>query len=438
MIGVLILQIVLIAINAICASAEIAVVSTNETKLEMMAEKGDKRAKKLLNLTENSSKFLSTIQVAITLAGFIGSAFAADTFAEPLAKALVEAGIPLSIEILQSVCLILITLILAYFNIVLGELIPKRLALKNPEKIALALAGFLTVISKIFAPIVGLLTVSTNGLLKLLGVNPNEEEEVVTEEEILMMAEAGSEQGTIQDEESELIKNIFDFKEQTVGEICTHRLDTDILFQEETDGDWEDKIKKARHTYYPVCGETTDEILGVLNTKDYFRLGNKSRETVMKNAVHPANFIAETVTANMAFRNMQTSREYFAIVIDEYGGMSGIVTLHDLIELLVGDLNDKDEAPEYTIECIGENTWEIKGIAPYDEVLERLDMEITLEEDQDFETFGGYVVNLHGELPADGECFELDTEQFNCKVLKVQAHCIKKMQITVKEIKTEE
>ena len=436
MIGVLILQIILIAINAICASAEIAVISINETKLAHMAEKGDKRAEKLLKMTSNSSKFLSTIQVAITLAGFLGSAFAADTFAEPLVVFLVESGLPIAPAVIKSVCVVLITLILAYFNIVFGELIPKRLALKNSEKIALSLARFLTIISKIFAPIVALLTLSTNGILKLLGVNPNEEDEIVTEEEILMMAEAGNEQGTIQDTESELIKNIFDFKEQTVGEICTHRLDTDILFQEETDEEWAEKIKKTGHTYYPVCGETYDEILGVLNTKEYFRLETKTREEVMKKAVHPTNFVAETVTANTAFRNMQTSREYFAIVIDEYGGMSGIVTLHDLIELLVGDLNDKNEAPEYTIKKTGENTWEITGIAPFDEVIETLNLPISVEEEQDFETFGGYLVNLHGELPNDGEHFEIETNTFTCKVLKVQSHCIKKMQITL--LKSEE
>lgn len=222
MIGAVILQIVLIFLNAIFASAEIAVISTNETKLQKMSEKGDRRAKRLVKLTSQPARFLSTIQVAITLAGFLGSAFAADNFAEPLVEALVGAGVPVPRSVLNSVCVILITLILSYFSIVFGELVPKRIAMKRAESLSLKLSGILRFVSIIFAPIVWLLTVSTNGLLKLMGINPVEDGEEVTEEEIMMMAEAGSEKGSIDSEENEFIKNVFEFKEQTVGEVCTH------------------------------------------------------------------------------------------------------------------------------------------------------------------------------------------------------------------------
>ena len=277
MIGAVILQIVLIFLNAIFASAEIAVISTNETKLQKMSEKGDRRAKRLVKLTSQPARFLSTIQVAITLAGFLGSAFAADNFAEPLVEALVGAGVPVPRSVLNSVCVILITLILSYFSIVFGELVPKRIAMKRAENLSLKLSGILRFVSIIFAPIVWLLTVSTNGLLKLMGINPVEDGEEVTEEEIMMMAEAGSEKGSIDSEENEFIKNVFEFKEQTVGEICTHRKDTDLLFLDESDEVWKERIQSTRHTYYPICGKDIDDIAGVLSTKDYFRLNDQSR-----------------------------------------------------------------------------------------------------------------------------------------------------------------
>lgn len=438
MFGEIILQFVLIFLNAVFASAEIAVISTNETKLQKMAERGDKRAKRLVKMTSQPARFLSTIQVAITLAGFLGSAFAADNFAGPLTNVLVKAGLPLPASVINSICVILITLILAYFNIVLGELVPKRIAMKRAEKTALGISGVLRFVSVIFAPIVWLLTASTNGLLRLFGINPGEDEEEVTEEEIMMMAEAGSEKGSIDSEENELIKNIFEFKEQTVGEVCTHRKDTDLLFLSESDEEWAARIASTRHTYYPICGKGIDDIAGVLSTKDYFRLDDKSRENVMKKAVSAAVFVTENTPANTLFYKMKISREYFAVVVDEYGGMSGIVTMHDLLELLVGDLTEKDDKEEYEISRLSETEWEITGLAPIDKVEASLGVKLPEEESEHFETFGGYVCGMMGTLPEDGASFELSTEQMNVRVLSVEDRCIKRVIVTLPERKAEE
>ena len=438
MFGAIILQFVLIFLNAVFASAEIAVISTNETKLQKMAERGDKRAKRLVKMTSQPARFLSTIQVAITLAGFLGSAFAADNFAGPLTNVLVKAGLPLPASVINSICVILITLILAYFNIVLGELVPKRIAMKRAEKTALGISGVLRFVSVIFAPIVWLLTASTNGLLRLFGINPGEDEEEVTEEEIMMMAEAGSEKGSIDSEENELIKNIFEFKEQTVGEVCTHRKDTDLLFLSESDEEWAARIASTRHTYYPICGKGIDDIAGVLSTKDYFRLDDKSRENVMKKAVSAAVFVTENTPANTLFYKMKISREYFAVVVDEYGGMSGIVTMHDLLELLVGDLTEKDDKEEYEISRLSETEWEITGLAPIDKVEASLGVKLPEEESEHFETFGGYVCGMMGTLPEDGASFELSTEQMNVRVLSVEERCIKRVIVTLPERKAEE
>ena len=237
----LILQVVLIALNAVFACAEIAVVSANKTKMEKLSEDGNRRARRIVRLTQNPSRFLSTIQVAITLASLLGSAFAADNFAEPLAQAIIDAGLAMSFEVLETICLILITLVLSYFSIVFGELVPKRIAMKNPEKVSCGLSGILRFVSVLFAPLVWLLTASSNGILRLFGIKPEDQGEEVTEEEIMLMAEAGSEKGSIDEKENEFIQNIFDFKENDVGEVCTHRKDVDFLFERDDPSVWEDR-----------------------------------------------------------------------------------------------------------------------------------------------------------------------------------------------------
>ena len=266
MIGAVILQVVLIALNAVFASAEIAVISMNETKLKKMAEDGNKKAIKLSKLTEQPARFLSTIQVAITMAGLLGSAFAAENFAGPVVDALVSLGIHAPEKVMRSVVVLLITVILAYFNLVFGELVPKRIAMKKTEAMALGMSGMLYAVSKAFAPLVFLLTVSTNGVLRLIGIDPEEQEEQVSEEEIRMLLTTGNEQGNIDAQETEMIQNVFEFDDISVLELCTHRLDVVYLSLEDDDAQWEETIHESRHTFFPVCGESIDDIRGVLNT----------------------------------------------------------------------------------------------------------------------------------------------------------------------------
>lgn len=434
----LVLQVVLIFLNAIFASAEIAVISANSTKMEKLAEDGNKRAKRICRLTKNSSKFLSTIQVAITLASLLGSAFAADSFSEPLTNAMIGAPGPENSQyynVVSTIVMIVITLILSYFSIVFGELVPKRIAMRNAEKLSLILSGILTFVSYAFAPFVWLLTVSANGILRLIGIKPEDSGEEVTEEEIMLMAEAGSEKGSIDEKENEFIQNIFEFKENDVGEVCTHRKDVDFLFERDDPSVWEETIKQSSHTYYPVCGKDVDDVVGVLNTKIYFRLKDKSRENVRAQAVMPPVFISETMQADDLFYRMKTTREYFAVVLDEYGGINGIITIHDLIELLVGDLHEKGEAPDYEIKKTGEDTWEVTGLAPFDEVIEAMDIRLSEEEkaEDDYETFGGYVCEMLGEVPDDGTAPECENELVKVQVLLVEEHRIEKMRITKKQ-----
>lgn len=429
MIGAVILQIVLIFLNAVFASAEIAVISMGDVKLRKMQREGNKKAGRLLGLTENPARFLATIQVAITLAGFLGSAYAADNFAEPLVAVLVQTGIGIPAEVWKNICVFLITLVIAYFSIVFGELIPKRVAMQKTEGIALGLSGILTVVSRVFRPIVWLLTVSTNGVLRIFGINP-EEEAQVTEEEIRLMVAEGSEKGTIDLDENQMIQNVFEFNDIAVEEICTHRVDVVWLELDDDMPEWDRRIYESRHNYYPVCGESSDDVVGILDAKDYLRMEVREREFVMEQAVHKPFFVPDSMKADVLFRKMKQSGNYFAVVVDEYGGMSGIVTMRDLIELLVGELteeNEEERIPEILQKS--ETEWLIQGNASLDEVEECLLVELPVEE---YDTFSGFVMGTLGEVPDDGISFELETERLLIQVKEVSERRVKEAWVTKK------
>ena len=417
----LLLQIFLIMLNAIFACAEIAVISINDNKLAKMAAGGDKRALRLIKLTEQPAQFLSVIQVGITLAGFLGSAFAAGNFSAKLVDWLVSIGVKLSVTMLDTISVIVITLILSYFTLVLGELVPKRIAMRKAEAIALAMSGLIYSIAKLFAPVVWLLTKSTNGLLRLLGIDPNADDEEVTEEEIRLMVDAGSEKGAIDLDEKEFIHNIFDFDDKTAEEVMTHRIEVSLLWMEEDEEQWEKTINESAHSVYPVCDKNADDVIGVLKIKDYFRMKDKTRETVMERCVKPAYFIPETVRTDVLFRNMKANRNHFAIVLDEYGGMSGVITMNDLLEELVGDLEDDASAPieKPPVESIDSQTWKINGSAPLEIVSNHLGIALP---DDEYETFGGLVFGLLGKIPDDGSTPELEEYGLNIKITSIKEH----------------
>lgn len=416
--GPLVLQIILIFINAVFASAEIAVISMNDNRMDKMAAEGDKRAIKLSRLTDQPSQFLSVIQVGITLAGFFGSAFAADNFASKLTNGLLKLGTNIPPSTLNTISVIIITLILSYFTLVFGELVPKRAAMKNAEKLALFMSGLLYFIAKVFAPLVWLLTASTNGILRLLGIDPDSEDEEVTEEDIRMMVDVGSEKGSINANEKEMIQNVFEFDNKTAEEVMTHRTEVDILWLDETDEEWAQKITKSRHSRYPVCDGSADNIIGVLNVKDYFRLKDKSRENIMNKAVKSAYYVPETVRTDVLFQNMKKTRNHFAVVFDEYGGMSGVISMNDLLEQIVGNFDDDYLNPEPpSIEKIDDDTWKIKGSAYLEDVSKQLGISLP---DEDFDTFGGLVFGVLGIIPEDGSTMELDEYGLKIKVTEIK------------------
>lgn len=428
-IGPLILQIILIALNAVFACAEIAVISLNEIRIEQQVEEGDRRATKLLGFLKEPARFLATIQVAITLSGFLGSAFAADNFSDPLVSWLVEMGVPISAATLNTIAVVVITIILSYFTLVLGELVPKRLAMNNPEKLSRAMARMLRFVQILFTPIVWVLTVSTNGLLRLLGQNPNATDDEITEEEIRTMVDAGQKKGVIQSEKSDIIQNVFEFDDISVSEFLTHRTKVDILWTEDSLEDWEEIFHSTRHSIYPVCGDCADHVLGTLNVKDYYRMKDRTKESVLQEALRPAYFVPASLKADVLFRRMQQSRCHFAVVLDEYGGMDGIVTVNDLLEQLVGDLTDSDEEPEIPAIRRGEGgRWMISGEAPIEDVNKALGVELPEEE---YETFGGYVFDRYGSIPEDGSRFTIRTDGLQIRAELIHSHRLEQAVVRV-------
>lgn len=429
----LLFQVVLIGLNAIFASAEIAVLSINEAKLERMANEGNVKAKRLFKLIREPAKFLATIQVAITLSGFLGSAFAADNFSEPLVDWVLSLGVNLPVATLDAIAVVVITLILSYFTLIFGELVPKRLAMKKSESIAMGISGIISGIAVVFRPIVWFLSVSTNLVLRLLGIDPDEAEDEVSEEEIRMMVDMGSEKGAIDTQEKEFIQNVFEFNDITAGEIAIHRTDVTMLWMEDPVDTWETTIFEHRHTLYPVCDGSADNVIGVLNAKDYFPLKDKTKENIIATAVHPAFFVPETIKADVLFRNMKKSRNSMAVVLDEYSGMVGIVTMQDLVEELVGDLNDdipNQDDPEPYIEKVDDNNWKIYGNVALEILEEATGLKLATE---DYDTFTGMVFDALGAVPADGEQkISLELENIVIHIQKIEAHQIENATVTVK------
>ena len=419
----IILQIFLIALNAFFTCAEIAVISINDTKLDKLASSGSKQAVRLKKLTSQPARFLAAIQVSMTLAGFIGAAFAADSFSDRLTALILKTGTNIPLSVLRPVSVIVITLMISYFTLVFGKLIPKRAAVLFSEKLALKMAAPISLVQHLLAVPVWILNASANGILRIFGIDPQKDENTVTEEEIMMMSDAGAEKGTIDEDENRIIKNVFAFDDMTAEQVCTHRTDVDVLWSNDDISVWEETIHRTRHSSFPICGESVDNVIGVLNAKDYFRLDDKTRENIMKEAVREPCFVHESMKADRLFDQMkQRGADHFAIVVDEYGGMSGIITITDLVEELVGDFaDDPEDEPAARLEETEENVWTVPGMTSLSDVCEEL--EVTLPADK-YETFGGYIIAELGEIPKDGSQLTLDSDGLHIEILEVKHHRI--------------
>ncbi len=436
----LLFQAVLILLNAFFAATEMAVISLNSNKLKKLEEDGDKQAGKLIKMVENPSKFLSTIQIGITLAGFLGSAFAADSLSEPMVELFRGWGLTsIPVSVLNNFSVVIITIILAFFTLVFGELVPKRIAQQKALPVAKFSLGVISVLSVIFKPLIWLISASTNIVLKFFHLNTEANDDSVSEDDIRLMVDVGGESGTIEEDEKTMIQNIFEFNDSAVYEIMTRQ--SDIIAIDITDSEEEilETIKTSGMSRFPVYEEDINSILGILNSREFLiNLTKKDCDKkTLKELLRTPYFVPETIKADQLFSDMQKNKIHIAIVIDEYGGTSGIITLEDLLEEIVGNIYDeydKQEKPE--IEKIGNNRYRIQGDTLLDDVMEELD--ISLPEDDGYDTVGGLVLSTLHTIPKDGQKFTVNFDNISITVTNVLDHRIDEVILTVEEKKENE
>ncbi len=423
----LILLLVLILVNAFFAMSEIAIITLNDLKLQRMAEEGDKKAAKILKLTKNPSNFLSTIQIGITLAGFLTSAAAAENFAGPFANFLAGLfNINPTAAWLEAISLFAVTVIISFFSLVLGELVPKRIAMQKYEQISFKIVGILTFIKGLFKPFIKILSFSTNIIVRILGFDPNASQEKVTEEEILMLVDAGEEKGVIEESQKEMINNIFEFDDILASDVMTHRTDIEAV---EINSDFAEVLEKsitAGYSRIPVYEEDLDNIKGVIYIKDLLKYVGKALPKSLKisGIMRKAYFFPETKRCGDLFNEMTEKHLQLVFVCDEYGGISGIVTMEDLLESIVGNMQDEYDNEEIEIEKVNETTYSLDGTSDIEEVEEILNVKFP---EGDYDTIGGFIMAELGIIPAEDENPTVEYSGYSFKVDEVDDRRIERI-----------
>lgn len=429
MIKQILLQIILIALNAFFAATEIAVISLNEKKVRALAEDGNKKAVKMLKIIEEPTQFLSTIQIGITLAGFLGSAFAADNFAEVLSAAISKA-FNLSADntkIINTVAVVLVTLILSYFTLIFGELVPKRIAMKHKEKLANSVCGIISFLAAVLKPIIWFLTISTNAVLRLVGIDPNEKEEPVSEEDIVLMLDAGADEGSLDHDDIEYIKNVFKLDKMTAEDVMTPRKSVISISYDASDKEILEIIEEESYSRIPVYEDNPDKIIGILHACDYL-LKRNEKNFDLKSILHTPVFVPETVSLDVLFKDMQTDHNHLAVVVNEYGETSGIVTMEDILEEIVGEIWDERDEEIDEFKKIGDNTYKVLCTASLEDFREYFKLED--EEELDVSTVNGWITEITGIIPEVNYSFDYKNltvtitkaDQFMTHEIKVVVH----------------
>lgn len=430
----LILIIFLTLLNAFFAASEMAIVSVNKKKIRVRAEAGDEKSKMLLEILKEPSRFLSTIQVGITFAGFFSSASAAVGISDDLGRILTTMGVPFG----NKIAFIGVTFILSYVILVFGELVPKRIALLDAEKFSMIAIKPINSFAKIMKPFVSFLSFSTNAILRLFGFNSKGIEEKVTLEEIKSLVEVGHEQGVINPVEREMIDSVISFDEKVAKEIMTDRTEVNMINIDDLKEVNLDKMLSLNHSRVPVYKDNIDNIIGILYFKDYlldaYKLGfeNVNIEDVMRKPY----FIPEYKNINDLFLELQKTRNHFSVLIDEYGGFSGIVTMEDIIEEIVGEIDDEYDYDSPEIEMIDESTFYARGSVTINDLNTRLN--IKLDEELDYyDSLGGFIIYLLGYIPREGQTTKVRYENMEFEIKKIKKRKIENVKITILEDKEE-
>ena len=428
----ILLQLILIFLNAFFAATEIAVISLNGAKLRKEAEEGNKKSARLLKMVEEPSGFLSTIQIGITLAGFLGSAFAADNFSGYLVNWVYDdlGYRGMSQETLNTISVIVITIILSYVTLILGELVPKRIAMQKPYEIAKFTSGVVSAVATVMKPVIIFLSLSTNAVLKLLRMKTETEEESVTEEELKMMIELGGKKGVLDKDESDWIKNVFEFDDITVEEVMTQRSDMVTVDLDDDEEKILEVIRDSKCSRIPVYDREKDEddIVGILHAKDYLLAGDEEREKGIEPLMRQAYFVSENMKASELFKKMQLNNMHMAIVVDEYGSINGLVTMEDLLEEIVGSIYDETDIPEVEEDIVqlAENKWKLRGDCSIKKFEAVADYEIETDNNH-YVTMGGLVIEIIDEIPEDGKEFDVEIQDLKIHVLSTENRRISEM-----------
>ena len=433
--GSLLLQILLllalIFLNAFFAASEIAIISLNDAKLHKMAEEGHKKAQQVLKLTADSSNFLATIQIGVTLAGFLTSATAAQSLAEPLARwfvGLIPALQPF-LGTVQGVSVVVVTLIMSYFSLVLGELVPKRIAMQKAESLSFKVIGILRVVAAVTKPFVKLLSFSTNVVVRLFGMDPHADEENVTEEEIRMMVDV-EEKGVIEGVQKDMINNIFEFDDIAAEDIMTPR--TDVAALEADDGIAEALRIGVDEGYsrLPVYEEDIDQIIGVLYIKDLLPYVGQTlpADVSLRHLVREPYFVPGTKRCGDLFSEMTEKHMQMSIVVDEYGGFAGIVTMEDLLESIVGNIQDEFDHEEEEVTRLSDTAFDIDGSLDVEELDELLDTRLPVGE---YDTVAGFLMDQLGRIPAENEQPQVRFDHFLFTITRVEDRRIERVHVEI-------
>ena len=422
----LVLLLVLILVNAFFAMSEIAIITLNDVKLQKMAEEGNVKAKKVLKLTANPSNFLSSIQIGVTLAGFLTSASAAENFSEPLSRLLAGwLNIPVT-SLLSGVSLVIVTLVISFFSLVLGELAPKRIAMQCHEKISFGVVNVLLFVMAFFKPLIKVLSFSTNLVVRIFGFDPNASEEEVTEEEIRMLVDAGEEKGVIEESQKEMINNIFEFDDIVAADVMTHRTDLDAVEISDNPADVITMSLESGHSRIPVYEEDMDNIKGIVYVKDLLKYVGKPipKSLKLSNIMREAHFFPESKRCGDLFNEMTENRWHMVFICDEYGGTAGIVTIEDLLEAIVGNIQDEYDDEEEEIEQVNETTFNLDGTSDIEEVEEILGIKLP---EGEYDTIGGLIMSELGRIPKEDEHPVIECAGFSFTVEEVDERRIERV-----------
>lgn len=427
----LVIVLLLIVLNGVFAMAEIAIVSSRKSRLKQQALEGNSKAQAALDLANNPNRFLSTVQVGITLVGVFAGAFGGATLSQPVAELLQP--LPLIGKYSGGLSIVIVVIAITYLSLIIGELVPKRLALSKPEFIASRIAKPMNLLSKVSSPLVSLLSISTEGILKLMGIDQSQES-TVSEDEVRMLIREGARAGVFEVAERDIVERTLRLGDKKVNKLMTSRKEIIWLKAESSPDELKAAIKKHPHSHFPVCNETLDDVIGIARTKELLTSYLTSEKLDLKKTLQKAVFVPETMEALTVLETFKKTGIHIALVVDEYGSTLGLITLTDILEEIVGDIPSINDREEKSIIKRNDGSYLVDGLVSIDEFKEYFKIKkLQGEKSGDFLTIGGFVMNMIERIPASGDVFE--SENIRYEVVDMDENRVDKILVTTQPSK---